>query len=561
MKPRSQLTFRQKLFGAMLHDQVAFMRHFWSDEITLPPSTRQKLLWSDMSRQVLAATGRKVSKTLYLEGRIVRKSLAYRQRTRVSERAFGAPGDQQLKPTLLRLGTKIHANPLFRLLFTMNKNDKTIKCATNVMWHTRIDGTSADDRNWVGLRLDEIIFDEAAFTNYVCHNSRKQSALPHCGWFYAGVPNGVRHTPFWELDQTDLGRNYSRHKVPTYANPLYWSDAERERMKADYEDSPHNYTTQVMGRWGAEVLSSFPPEAIAVRENAVYRIVTIHQHDIPSSFFDYDPVQLTRLYAKLGLAKPVLAENPQYAIGMDYGFHQDPSEIVIAWRDGDSKDWQVMHRITMLGVDPLAQARLIHFVVDALGRDRVGRMCIDLMSGAVAIAIELTRLERFAEYYQQVIMDFAVSSTKDVVDPTDENRVIRVRKKQWATQKLQMALIAARGNLMSADFMLWLGKDDEMIQELQDTRERKNENGTVIYIPRMLGGRRAVDHRTDALRALVTAIQEILDRGATEYADDDYVSEAGWAPNPLRGDDDRVFGGMWSDAFEQAQKLRSGGRF
>lgn len=560
MKARSQLTVRQKLFGALLHDQIAFMRHFWSDEITLPPSTRQKLLWGDASRQVLAATGRKVSKTLYLEGRIVRKSLAYRKRTRVSERMFAAPGDQQLQPTLLRLGTKLHTNPLFRLLFAINKNDKTIKCRTNVTWHTRIDGMSGDDRNMVGLRLDEIIYDEGAFTNRVCHNSRKQSALPHCEWFYAGVPNGVRHTPFWELDETDLGRNYSRHKVPTYANPLYWSEAERERLKADYEDSPHNYTTQVMGRWGAEVLSSFPPEAIAVRESAVYRIVTIHQHDIPSAFFDYDPVQLTRLYAKLALTKPVLANNPQYALGMDYGFHQDPSEIVIAWRDGDSKDWQAMHRITMLSVDPLAQARLIHFVIDALGRDRVGRMCIDLMSGAVAIAVELTRLDRFAEYYQQVIMDFAANSTKEVVDPTDNKRVIRVRKKQWATQKLQMAMIAARSNLLSADFMLWLGKDDELVQELQDTRERKNESGTVIYIPRMLGGRRAVDHRTDALRALVTAIQEILDRGEMEYADDDYADSVGWAPNPLRGGGHESFSGMWGETIAQAQKLRLGNR-
>lgn len=84
-------------------------------------------------------------------------------------------------------------SPLFRVLVvSTSKNDGVLKWHTNVIYHWRIDGTAGDDRNMVGLRLDEIICDEAVFTVWACHSSRKQSALPGCEWLYTGVPNSVR---------------------------------------------------------------------------------------------------------------------------------------------------------------------------------------------------------------------------------------------------------------------------------------------------------------------------------------------------------------------------------
>jgi hypothetical protein len=82
---------------------------------------------------------------------------------------------------------------------------------------------------------------------------------------------------------------------------------------------------------------------------------------------------------------------------MDYGYHQDPSEIGIAYQsETNDKLWQVFARIHIVGVDSLAQARLINFIVESLGRDLVKRIVIDLASGSVAIALELTQLQRWA---------------------------------------------------------------------------------------------------------------------------------------------------------------------
>lgn len=532
MKERIQLTRNQKLFGVMLHSQSAFMRHFWADEISLRPSTRQKLLWNDVSTRVIGETARKVSKTLMLEGRIVRKSLAYRKRTRLSERMFAAPGDQQLQPTLLRLGTKIHANPLFTLLFEMNKNNKTITCRTNVVWHTRIDGTSADDRNMVGLRLDEIIFDEAAYTIGVCHHSRQQSALPNCEWLYTGVPNNVRNTPFWKISQTRAGHYWSHARASSYTNPLFWNETERVRLKADYADSPHDYITQVLGLWGEQMYSTFPPGSFAVDETIKGRVVNILPQDIPDSF-EATPAELVKLYAKLTLGIPTNAR--EFALGMDYGYHQDPTEIGIAYRSDLDRAWRLFVRVHVVGVDPLAQARLIHYIVDLLGRERARRMVIDLMSGGVAVALELTQNQRWGEYYKGFISDFAVSTMVLVADPMDGNRTVKVRKKQWATEQLQLAMLGAK-TMANGSEWLWIFKDDEMIQEMMDTRERKGEQGNVIYIPRVSHGKRAHDHCTDMLRCLVTAILEIAKSPDEQYSETVYLEEIGWADNPFRAE-------------------------
>lgn len=536
MKAKTVYTHRQKIFGALLNDSVAFMRHFWADEITLPPSTRQKFFWNDVSKRLLLATGRKTAKTLYLEARIMRKSMLYRNKRRISERAFGAPGDQQLQPTILRLMTKIKINPLFTLMLTgYNKNDKVIKFATNVMWHLRIDGTAGDDRNWVGLRLDEFLFDEAAFTTQACHKSRQQSALPGCYMAYAGVPNSVRHTVFWELDQTKAGKHYSRHKFSSYVNPLFWSIAKRDQLRQDFGERSAEYTTQVMGRWGAELYSSFPPEAIAIDERIKYRLVSLNPNDIPSTLTDYDPVLLTRLYAKLAIPKLDTAQfnDAQYILGMDYGFRQDPTEIVLGAREHrDSRDWKVIMRIHLANADPLAQARLLEFIADSLGTDRLLRVGIDLSSGGVGIALELTQHSKRPGWWEQVIVDLAAAKMTEIPDPTKPGEYIKMRNKQFQTQTLQMAFMAAKANLES-EYRIWIGRDEEMVQELIDTREQKRESGNVVYLPRMLGGRRAVDHILDSLRAMVMAMVQAMRGSAAEDDGSIFLDEMDWCANPF----------------------------
>jgi len=917
LKARKPLTENQKLFALLLQDQVHFNLYFGKNELTLPPSTRQKLMWNDVSKRTILATGRKSYKTGNLELRIIRKSLAYRQHERLSERAFGTPGENQLVPVRSRILTRINSNPLFKLMLEgFNKNEGMLRWRTNVVWHFRLDGTSGDDRNWVGLRLDEIIFDEAAFTclptgtwiptkdgtpkkiedieagdevwgywedgsyaptkvlhkqynavvktleiktptrtirasynhpflvavktkdgkrgpaktsssiwelqwrradklrkddfvviartipsglfseaseeypseslcglvglflgdgayckqtshgkptgrqqtiristpegdkareicirwmsdvshnkvspdkmrvstcdsklanwfynnvtdktatekqiplwcyalpvhlkekviegllltdgyfntttggegtwyfrsssyelarglrylawscgwrvsnlsfqkqrnpfleknsgrgkvicdcwtvtlrkptgakfehdykwdfprglnrielpdhlaldriksineheaedtwdietechNFVaegfvthntrqCHSSRKQSALPQCQWLYTGVPNSVRHTPFHELDQLPAkGRGWSHHKTSTYANPLYWSEQAREALIEDYgKDSP-DYTTQVMGCWGVELYSSFPPDAIAVNDALPYRIAVLTPNELPRTLA-IDPLARTRLAAKIQMPRVKAA---QYVLGMDYGFLQDPTEIGVAYRDDlDTNEWRMLARLEVLGVDALTQAYLLSMLVEMLGRERVGAVCVDLQHAGLEIAHELTRpgSEYPVEWWQAAIVDLNSNGIVEVVDPRDESRHLKVRRKQYITQQLQSALLAAKANLGGV-FRLWLGKDEQMFQELVDTREQKMASGYVVYIPRNMGKNKPVDHITDLLRGIIAAAAWAQDNAIGAGGLGDMAAAQGWGGNPFRKE--------WSSTWDRTQ--------
>lgn len=116
------------------------------------------------------ATGRKTSKSLNCDARIIRKSIAYGKHTRLSERMFVAPASSRSNPILQRVHSKIQANPRFLVLdASSNKYDGILKWHTIVIYHWWIDGTVGDDRNIVALRVDEIIFDDAAFTVRACN--------------------------------------------------------------------------------------------------------------------------------------------------------------------------------------------------------------------------------------------------------------------------------------------------------------------------------------------------------------------------------------------------------
>ena len=545
MKARKPLTENQKLFALLLQDQVHFNLYFGKNELTLPPSTRQKLMWNDVSKRTILATGRKSYKTGNLELRIIRKSLAYRQHERLSERAFGTPGENQLVPVRSRILTRINSNPLFKLMLEgFNKNEGMLRWRTNVVWHFRLDGTSGDDRNWVGLRLDEIIFDEAAFTIRQCHSSRKQSALPQCQWLYTGVPNSVRHTPFHELDQLPAkGRGWSHHKTSTYANPLYWSEQAREALIEDYgKDSP-DYTAQVMGCWGVELYSSFPPDAIAVNDALPYRIAVLTPNELPRTLA-IDPLARTRLAAKIQMPRVKAA---QYVLGMDYGFLQDPTEIGVAYRDDlDTNEWRMLARLEVLGVDALTQAYLLSMLVEMLGRERVGAVCVDLQHAGLEIAHELTRpgSEYPVEWWQAAIVDLNSNGIVEVVDPRDESRHLKVRRKQYITQQLQSALLAAKANLGGV-FRLWLGKDEQMFQELVDTREQKMASGYVVYIPRNMGKNKPVDHITDLLRGIIAAAAWAQDNAIGAGGLGDMAAAQGWGGNPFRKE--------WSSTWDRTQ--------
>ena len=557
MKAKTELTFHQKLAGILLKDQTAFMRWFWKEDLSLPPSTRQKTFWNDESDQVCAATGRKTAKTISLEALVFRTALKYRGAQRV-EAALGTPGDNQRRFIWDRVTQKVDRTPLFRMLFDYSKNESKIVC-NNFTWYFRIDGSDGTDKNWVGLRLVLIVFDEAQLTNHVCHDSRRQSALPGCKWRYFGVPNGQRGTPFYELDQSDEGATWSRHKFSTYVNPIYWNEEQKTKLQHDYRKSPQGYVTQVMGGWGEEVFSSFPPEALAIDDRMPYRIVTLRGDEIPLRF---DMVSVAQMQARLRL--PRVKNLYRYVLGGDIGVFQDPTEIIIAYCtkpptriDGNGpkikdSDWRCLARISLTRADTQAQERLIRIIAFILGENRLAKVAIDKMGAGVSIITGLLQAENYPfAYWMKRLIQFTAGATLEVVPrPIDldklgeeaqpyhwrdpERKGQKVREKEWFTKQLQAALISAKNDL-TADFRLWLGSDEDLLQELIATRERKTESGETRYIPPTEGHHRLPqDHRTDALRCVVSAALAYINE-PDDDEEDDLGDVAVWADEPMFG--------------------------
>lgn len=533
MKAKRVVTENQILFAAMLQDQTLFMRHFWRADLTLPPSTRQKTFWNDESPRKLLCTGRKTAKTLYAEAVQVRYGIDHSAAAgAIEECMVTTPGDHQIAPIWDRVINRIDNNPLFRLFCRAHpKNEGKIEFWTGVIWYYRIDGSSGTDANMIGLRCKYIIGDEQALAVRVCHNSRKQSALPDCKWFYGGVPNGVRHTIFWELDQTRIGGDWSRYKFSTYVNPLYWKAKAFQTLKDDYGEGSQDYTTQVMGGWGEEVFSSFPPGSIAIDERLPYALTKLNNTDLPPDIY---PLNRSILYNRLRIPRLNAA---QYVIGMDYGFLQDPTEIVVAYReDVGGTTWKTCARIELTGCDPKAQARFLNILAEGLNYGMIGSVCLDQASGGLAVAMDLLNDSIMGQWWTQRLIDYNAGGTieVDVITPEtkaaleNEGVVVpmqkkKVRRKQYAMQTLQLALINAKHGL-EGNLKLWLASDAELVQELIDTREKKTEGGYTVYVPRMDSGNRPIDHITDALRTLVLACQNAQVREEMETGDEvEYV--------------------------------------
>jgi hypothetical protein len=530
MKPKRILTDKQKAFGLLLASQTSFMRVFWKDDLSRPPSTRQKLLWNDYSDRVILATGRKTGKTIMLEARLVRGGITRRQNDALDERMVVTPGDNQRNPIWTRVTTKIRRNSLFSLILKReHKNEGVLEWHTGVIHYFRIDGADGSDSNMVGLRLSEIIGDEMQLTHAVTHNSRKQSALPGCRWLYCGVPNGVRHTPFWEIDQSAVGRTWSRHKLSSYVNPLFWLATERQRLIEDYGEGTQDYITQVIGGWGEEVFSSFPPGSIAVDERMPYRVVRLRQQDLPGE------VDLDALVYMTGRVLIPRVDAERYVVGMDYGQLQDPTQLGIAYQvDTSTIDWKMLMRIQVDGASVPAQSRLLQLIAWILTERLLARVCLDQQHAGLGVAQNLME-GQFGSWWAGTLLDFNANGT-ELVDPAGAAREDleldgrirqepkKVRRKQYYTQILQSALLAAKTNSTGSKLRLWLGNDADVIQELIDTRERKTEAGNIVYLPRKMATHRPEDHNTDMARAIVAAALAAQD---SEMDDTDEIEAMG----------------------------------
>lgn len=551
MSIERKLSEEELLFGILMRDPFLFPLFFWEADLTIPHTREdlpeewrgkqvvtkeQKLMFCDQSKQVLLCTARKIAKTLMIERDVIQYGMTNdRNDGGLDEAMFFTPGDAHISPVRARIFSKAMGVPLFRMFLKERPNKTeggagTIIFKTGLKWHLRIEGVSGTDVNMAGLRAKYILGDELAFGNHICHNSRGQTALPDAIWKYCGVPNGVRNTPFYELDQTSLGNEWSRHKYESNANPLYRSKPAWERLIKFYGGvNTQGFITQALGEWGTETFSSFPPGSIAAKS-------------LPFNYFELTNKEISGVLSDGLLGRHIwlpegvsAAQIYQAIIGWDYGVSPDPAVMTVFYRTGpDDLNWYECLRLRILRVPLPHQCRIVEFITYMLMGNKVVMIVTD-----ESPAVQMLEFgDQYKDKFGTRIVWANTSGTEIRKDDLglpmiDEGgKEITVRRKEWGHEMFRNAMQYALIRV-PYHFYMWLAESDEkLINELSGTIERRRASGYMEFIApsKTPGSTSPDDHNSDSARHAALAIFEAL--GTDEICDpawEEYAAAIGWA--------------------------------
>ena len=359
---KQPLTKEEINFGRLLKNRYWFLKYFWKDELTIPEgrddlpaewtgkqiiSVEQKMMMLDQSKRILYCTGRKLAKSVIVLGTLVQIGILYDEE-RAGEALLTTPRDHHLAPLRSRLEIKIDKEPFFDIMVKrFNKSKGFVEFATGMTFWMRVEGQSGRGESQVSLRATCILGDEMAFGDQVSYEARQQTAMPGCYQILAGVPNGVRNSPFFRLDQTSEGDSWSRHNYSSFINPLFQSEEEAKfREESHGGVNTQSYLNQVMGQWGKEAYSSFPK--IPYITALPFKYIELTEEEINAN--------LDNLVALLSL--PVGGVQAQsWILGGDLGYSPAPSVFLICYlREGV---WYELARIVLRRCNPFNQARII----------------------------------------------------------------------------------------------------------------------------------------------------------------------------------------------------------
>lgn len=524
---KPSLSWNDVCAGLVLIDPVLFRRYFFADNLSLPPSPQQKLMWCDVSDRVLFCTGRKISKTIHLEATIIQHGLI-RDGEGIEECLCFTPSDVHMVPILDRVWDRVERIGLFRLLVAdQRRGENTIlQFLSGVKWYFRIEGLSGTDRNVVGLRAAIVLGDELAFGQMTVYNSLLQTALPGARFIMAGVPNGVRLSTLYQLDQTEIGKRYSRHKYPTFINPLYNSPETRDQLAEDYGGvATQGYVTQVLGEWGEEMISSFPPGSFKndAEQFFVRKLAALKPDDLDS------------LPLKLAIPSVRCA---RYAIGLDYGFSPDPSELHVAIDREGKDDWSAHLRLQMRRIDHETQAEIIRYIMATLIKGEFVALSTDKLDVVHYLQNrDPDRANRYlwsspagvTEVDVEQIQHVAISVYHSLSDQERKKKRARVPNKVYYHGLFKQYLLACALPLDGRK--LRLGRDGETEDELIATVERKTATGHIQYYgppdPNVKNG--MLDHIRDSWTYLCDAINRGVALTSENKDEARLIAAMGWA--------------------------------
>jgi hypothetical protein len=533
--------------GLILNDTLLFEKFFQKKDLSLEPTVPQKLMILDESQNTLLCTSRNVAKSVSLIGRIVKDLVTYQPATgtRNDEILVFTPAESHLTPLVGRIFDMLTANPLFRpLIKTWNRTTDKPLIATysGLSVHFRIEGQSGTDINMVGLHPYKIYGDECAFGNHVCHRSRMAGALPNCRVIYAGVPNGVRNTPFYQLDKTHDGDGWSRHKFSMLtANPLFISSAKYKKKIVKMFGGEHSpdYITQVLGEWGDEAMSSFPPGSVSF-DTFLYGKRAFPYYDLRITGSDVG--NASREHRIPSIIRVPSVQCIRAVIGWDYGYSPDPATFFCVIQTEEGGAWKSYARISLYSTPLHQQIEILRHLISNVFSGRVVCVSTDNQIGhqemmrpeTQHIFRDIAKLSNpggTIEYdlVDGIIVDDSNKDRPEIALHRADGKIIKEWRKYWLTEMLRRYMTNAILR-REDDVSLELGYDAELESELLSTVERRTEKHTVYEVPKD-ARKTPLDQITDALRYAVDGILlvESSKRKAQSVDMSGLLAVMGWA--------------------------------
>lgn len=400
-----------------------------------------------------------------------------------------------------------------------------------------IHNSSGTGVNMVGLRAKYIKGDEMAYGNHAAEKERHQTALPGCDIEYCGVPNGLRDSPFYELDQTQRGNSFSRHKLSSYDNPIFQYEGAKAQLVAEHGgEHTFEYVTQVLGQWGDSATSSFSAEKINIFRATFGDIAEIRSKAMPMRIFTLTEQEVINNIDQLEtmISVPKVNDIEVAVLGVDVGFGGPDPTVITAWyRNTGSIVWKCLLRVNLLHVGiALYQSIVIDHIAHHCLKKKVKKICIDNIGYGKALCDKLFGpdvhdiIRRHDDYSNKVVnADLNGYTEIEVPDPTLPAGFVikKVPNKQHYSMLLKQSIYG------DGDLPMVFPDDQEAFDELTTTVETRTGGGYIVYHP----ARKNQDHISDSYRLARKAIQAWAEDQIVEELED--FSQYGWMEASIPG--------------------------
>jgi hypothetical protein len=456
----------------------------------------QKKMLTDSSPFVSICTGRTTGKTASLEMKLIQLAVAnvYRKAS-ANEILLVVQNKSQLEPVFLRVINFFRRHPLLKNYidrFSINMSSHEIRLLNGCLIRCRIVGSTADS-NIIGLHCPCIFVDEGQVFNYAAWNSLMQV---HTTWddnhflWVSGVPNGLREkNVLYEADQVD--EKFSRHNLSRLSSTRYTSAQHNTDLKQYGGEGGDDYIHLVLGEHGSPAFSVFDRKLMKIEDYQVHlgmlNNISLEQH---SGYYNEIlnapeiPLDIKKKYDLITL-------------GIDAGFSNDPTIMLVMWRDKDTQVWREFIRYELRRIKYPVQAKIIDWLDTIYGFNMI---TVDAGSSGLALCQILQDSEgdfKHKNYIKRVIpVDFQANVVIGYEeDPKDPKKQVEVkdRVRKFTIQTLQKWSQNDQIIAFSTD-------DDDLISELERvgfTRDLVGQPKFFVYSPQ--GGQKGEDHMLASL--------------------------------------------------------------